>query len=323
MFTDFRIKFRHWIRKYGKILFLVLAIWGIIYGINALLRSQKVKIEPVTNFKPHVSVINDGASTPKSLQVPIEEMIEKYVGYCNDGNYKAAYNMISDKCKEIEFNNQLERFVAHVIKKMPFPKKYGVQSYSKTEEKNGMLYIYEVRYYDDYLASGLTNSTYQFTTEKFSFLEDKDGKLEMNVGDYIYSTPIKSISENEYLKIDVMNKIVNYAKEIYEIKLTNRSNYTVVVSDDQELNEIRLVLPNETRTIEQRFDVVLQPRETQTIKVAFPKFSDDGDMSQKIAFSSIRVMEKYSGTGVDEAIIQSEIDNAITKFSMEVGIGER
>jgi hypothetical protein len=32
-------------------------------------------------------------------------------------------------------------------------------------------------------------------------------------------------------------------------------------------------------------------------------------------------MEKYSGTdGVDDATIQSEIDNAISKFSMEVNV---
>ena len=48
---------------------------------------------------------------------------------------------------------------------------------------------------------------------------------------------------------------------------------------------------------------------------------DDGDISQSLLFSSIRVMEQYSGTDeIPKEVIQSEIDNAISKFSMTVGL---
>lgn len=323
MWTDFRLKFRHWIRQYGKIIIIGFVIWGIIFMINIFLKKKTVEPVLVTSTKPHTEVIQDTQTTPKNLQKPIEDLIKKYVDYCNDGNYQAAFDMLSDDCKEISFNNDIQRFMKHVLKKMPMPKKYGIQNYSETLVDHKKLYIYEVRYYDDYISTGLTNTEYKFTSEKFTFNLNKDDKIEMNVGDYIYSVPIKSVSENEYLKIDVVDKIVKYEYETYDVRLTNRSNYTVVISDDQEIDEIKLILPNEFRTLQNRSDIVLLPNQKMDVKLQFPKFSDDGDIAQKILFSSVRVMENYSGTSVDEAIIQSEIDNAITKFSMEVGIGER
>jgi len=56
--------------------------------------------------------------------------------------------------------------------------------------------------------------------------------------------------------------------------------------------------------------IILEPLSEITLKFEFPKFVDDGDISQSLLFSSIRVMEKYSGVeDVPEETIQSEIDN--------------
>ena len=102
---------------------------------------------------------------------------------------------------------------------------------------------------------------------------------------------------------------------------TNRSEYTIVISDKQEKDEITLVLQNEVRNRTDVADIILEPSESVTLKFTFPKFVDDGDVSKSLSFPAIRVMEKYSGTEViEEAVIQSEIDNAIAKFSMDVGV---
>ena len=54
------------------------------------------------------------------------------------------------------------------------------------------------------------------------------------------------------------------------------------------------------------------------ITFTFAKFVDDGDTSESINFSNIRVLEKYSGPNGDENIVREEINNAIAKFSMQV-----
>lgn len=318
-FTELRLKIKRLFRKYGRIIFVIFIIWAIIFLINLMLKNKENIPEATTTYDVHTSVIDSTTSTPSSMREPIEEIISEYVGYCNEGNYQKAFNMLSKECRKYGFDNSVYRFMEHVLVKMPTPKKYSIQDYSNVKYGNTRLYIYEIKYTDDLLATGLTNSTYSYTSEKLTFYESDDG-LEMSAGDYIYYSDIKSIAENEYFKIDVIAKIVNYSIEEYDVKLTNRSNYTIVVADGAENDEVILTLPNEVRKRSELSSIVLAPLENTELNITFPKFVDDGDTAQSLVFSSIRVMEKYSGTGDDvtEETIQSEIDNAISKFSMEV-----
>lgn len=322
-FTTLRLRFIHFVRKYRKIIFVVLVIWGLIFFLNIYLRNRVVVPEPTTTYEPHASVIDTTSSTPKYMQDSIEDIIKEYVEYCNEGNYQKAFNMLSEDCREYGFNNNVETFMEHVLVKMPTPKKYSIQDYSNVQYGNTKIYIYEVKYTDDLLSTGLTNSVYSFTSEKIALYEDKNGDIQMNAGDYVYHTDVKSISENEYLKIDVIDKVVNYSVETYKVKFTNRSNYTIVVADRAENDEVLLTLPNETRSRSGLQPIVLAPGESTVENFTFKKFIDDGDTSRSLVFSSIRVMEKYSGVEkVDESTIKSEIDNAVSKFSMEVSVTE-
>lgn len=322
-FTELRLKIRHFIRKNRKFVYIVIIVWLSIFLFDKILANMDVDYEPETTYEAHSSVMDDSSSTPKSMQDPIEDLIDEYIGYCNDGNYQRAFNMLSEDCKEYSFDNDVEKFMQHVLSKMPSRKQYFIQDYSNTTYNNKKFYIYEVRYTNDLLASGLTNSTYGFTSEKFTFYKENNGDIKMSTGDYIYHTDIKSISENEYLKIDVLDKVVNYETEEYKVKFTNRSNYTVVVADNVEGNEVLLALQNETRSRRSLTNIVLEPNASMDITFTFTKFVDDGDVSQSLVCPAIRVMEKYTNPDyADEATIQSEIDNAISKFSMEVVVAE-
>ena len=319
-FIDFRLKLRRFFRTYKRLFLIIIIIWAIIFFINSIVKNMPKDYTPTTTYKSHTSVINSSSSTPQSLQQPIEDLIEEYIGYCNEGNFQKAFNMLSEDCRKYEFNNDINEFMKHVFLKMPTPKQYSIQNYSNVKHGKVSLYIYEIKYIDDILATGLTNAQYSYTTENITFYKEDD-ILKMSVGNYIYHTDIKSISENEYLKIDIVDKVVNYSIEKYKVKLTNRSNYTIVVADSQEKDEIILTLPQESRKCAELADIVLNPQESIVLELTFPKFVDDGDNSQSILFSAIRVMEKYSGTeDVDITTIQSEIDNAISKFSMEIKV---
>ncbi len=321
-FVDLRLKLRHFFKKNGKIIIIILIIWSSIFFINRILKNRPVNLTPETTFEMHTSVMDVSTKTPSSLRKPIEDVIDEYVGYCNEGNYQKAFDMLSDDCKEYEFNNNVEDFMSHVISKMPVPKKYSIQDYSNFKCGNKTLYVYQIKYIDDLLATGLTNSQYAYTSEKLTFYRDNN-KLKMSAGDYMYHTDIKNISENEYLKLDIIDKLVRYSTETYKVKITNRSNYTVVISDQQEVDEVILTLPNETRKCLEVDDIVLNPQQTIEVEFNFPKFADDGDESNSIVLSAIRVMEKYSGTqDIEQEIIESEKANAISKFSMEVKVTE-
>lgn len=319
-FTELRLKIKRFFRRNRRLIIIILIIWAIIFLINYIIQNRPKQLEPSTTYTMHASVMDSGSTVPQNMRSSIEDMIKEYVDCCNEGNYQKAFNMLSEDCREYGFNNDVEKFMQHVLVKMPTPKKYSVQNYSNMKLGNKRIYIYEVKFLDDILATGLTGSDYRFTTDKITFYQGKDG-IEMNVGNYIYHEDIKAISENEYLKIDVVDKIVNYSIETYQVKVTNKSKYTVVVSDGAELDEVIINLPNEFRNRSELDPIVLAPGESQVLEMTFKKFVDDGDDSLSLVFSQVRVMEKYSGVDdVENEVIQSEIDNAIAKFSMEVNL---
>ena len=319
--NDFRLKVIHFFRKYKKIIFIALTVWGIIILINYMLKNRVIEPKPTTTYEPHTSIINQSSSTPLILQEPIEDLIEEYISCCNEQEYEKAYFMLSDECRKYGFNNSQTRFLQHVLTKIPNPRKYSIQNYSNVDIDGKKMYIYEIKYTEDVLATGLTNSEYVYTSEKMAFYKDEEGNIEMSVGSYIYQNPIQSISENEYLKIDVLNKIVEYDEETYEIKFTNRCEHTIVISDGYGTAESELQLGNETRKRIETSKIILEPGESLTKAISFQKFVDDGDNSLAVIFGSIRVMEIYSGTeDVEEEIILSEIDNALAKFSMSISV---
>ena len=321
-FTEFRLKFRRFFRKYRRILFIIFIIWAIIFFINKIVGNLNNDYSREVTYEPHVGIISSLHEVPNSTQSSIEDIMEEYMTYCNDGEFDKAFEMISEDCRKYVFDNDVEKYMSYLYTKMPTPKVYALQNYSSISYDGKEMYIYDVRYTDDFLATGLTNSTYGYTQEKITFYRGENG-LEMNVGDFIYHTDIKNISENEYLKIDIADKIVNYSIESYEMKFTNRSNYTIVISDGQENDEVLLELNHETRKRNDLKEIVIEPGKTVTANLSFKKFVDDNDASNFLVFSSIRVMEKYSGTeNIEESVIQSEIDNAIAKFSMKVSTAE-
>lgn len=319
MFTDIRLKIARFFRKNGKIIFIIFSVWMIVFFINLFLKTYQPKPELQTTYEPHTAVMDTKSSVPKMVSNPIEEMIETYVGYCNDGNWQAAFSMLSPTCQEYGFSNDVTEFMEYVYTKMPTKKKYAIQNYSN----EGKTYIYQIKYTDDLLATGLTNTTYQFTEEKMIFKRQKDGTIEMTVGNFVDYADIKNISENEYLKVDVKSVIKYYSLEAYVVKFTNRTEHTIVISDGQEKAEVLLKLDSEdTRTkTDSVGDIILEPKESKTFNLKFQKFYDNDDEAKSLDFGSIRVMENYSGTkGVSSEIIQQEIQNAIAKFSVSIPI---
>lgn len=314
---ELRLKIRHWIKKYGKILFFIIIVWISIFIINKFLGDYQTEEVPNTTKTPQVAVMSANEKVSKKVQTSAEEFIESYVDACNQGKYQKAFAMISENCRKYEFDDDVEKFAKYVLEKMPTPKKYSIQNYSNTQG----YYIYEVKYFDDMLATGLTNSEYNFTTEKMVLKKNSKGSFDIAVGNFIEYKDINSVAENDYLKIDVKNCIVRYSTQTYEVKLTNRTDYIIVVSDNYVEDEISLALSGEYRGTENsNTTVVLAPEESITVKLGFMKFIDDNDEAQSILFSNIRVLEEYAGVASNNDIKKAEIEKAIDKFSMNIPV---
>ena len=320
-FTDLRLRFGRFMKNNRKILLIVIIIWIVVIMINNWIKNRPTSTIPETSYEAHTSIMTSSATVPKSLQVDYEELIAKYVDYCNKGEFDLAFKMLSEDCRENAFDNNVENFMLYLVDVMPTAKEYSIQNYSNTTLNGKKAYIYQVKYFDDILATGLSDKDYSYTEEKIVFTLSEKNKIDMSVGNFLYYTDIKRITENEYLKVDVKNKKVYYSIEEYTINIMNRSEYTIIVADGTEKDEISLGLNQEKRSCIESPTVVLKPGESIELKTSFYKFADDGDTSNQLALSNIRVMEKYSGTqDIPIEVIEQEKNNAIAKFGLTVAL---
>lgn len=293
--ADIELKLRRFFRKYGKILIVIFAIVAIIITVDRILKNYKDLDTPNTTLTPNEPVLDIGGTVPKKVHTTVEEFVRKYVDYCNAGEYESAYAMISDECKE-EFFGSVYDYKEYVKNKFYDKREYALQSYSTFNKK----YIYTVKLFDDILATGLTNTKYKYQEEKIVASYDENKNIVISVGNFIEKNTIQSVQENEYLKVDVKSQIIQYSFEEYKVKLTNRSNYTIIIQNGEaEEDEIVINLGQEIRKNVISNEVILEPGATQTINPVFSKFYDDGDITKELIFSSVRVVDE-NGEEIDK-----------------------
>ncbi len=312
--VDFRLKVRHFFKKYRKVIIIVALIWTLVIVFNLYLRRLRQTQPPTTTYQPNVAVLDSSSTVPDKVSESFDNFIEKYVEYCNTGNYKEAYNLVSEDCKKNYFNNDYDAYVEYVRNKFNAKRCYAIQNYSNYNDK----YIYSVKLFEDFLATGLTNSDYQYQEEFIIASYNENDELEFSVGNYIETKELNSVASNDYLKVTLESVTVKYSYEIYEIKIVNRTDNTVVIQDQIEANEVQLVVDGDYRTTANYdIEVVLAPHDERTISLAFPKFYDSNTTSDTIVFSSVRVLPEYSGLYENA---EAEIENAIDTFSMNIPI---
>lgn len=216
--------------------------------------------------------------------------------------------------RKIFFGDDYDTYVSYVQQKFDGnTKRYAIQDYSNVDGK----YIYNVKIFNDFLATGLTNQRYVFQEEKIIVSYDEDKNIVFSVGNYVDSKPLKYMASNDYLRVEVTRVTEKYSFCVYKLKLINRSNYTVVIKDGLSENwEVGLAISNEIRpTIDNDINIILEPGESKDVQLSFEKFYDSSSEPSGIVLNAVRVMENYTGNP-DTA--EAEIENAIDKFSMTV-----
>ena len=313
---DFRLKVRHFFRDHYKPILIVLGVILVFAAINRILISQRYKKAPSTTYNPNVAVLDLSGvekEVPEKVANEFEEFIKNYVGYCNNRNYVAAWNMVSEDCKKNNFENDYDNYVEYIQNKFNgSTKRYALQYYSSSNGK----YIYNVKIFDDFLASGLTNQRFAYQEEKFAISYDSNKKLVCSVGNYMESKPINYMVSNDYLRIELTSVIQKYNFQVYEFNFINRTNYTIVIQDLlAEDWEVGLAVGNEIRPTVDDTKIVLEPGQAVNTTLAFEKFYDSTKEPNGIIFNAIRVMENYTG---NPDTVEDEIANAVDKFNMTI-----
>lgn len=314
MFLKWRLKIRNFFKKYKRVIFIVLIVWLVIIAINFFLGRRSETPMLNTTYNPHEVVLTSDTEVPEKLQTPIEDTIDDYINKCNNKDYSGAFELLTTDCKTHVFGDSLDNFTTYASSVFPNKKRYSIQNYSNF----GQAYIYNVKLIDDIIATGLTNQSYAYYEEKFAVKED-DGKIKLNVNDYMGFNDLKKVAEDDYLKIRVENKEEFYSFEIYSVKITNKTDKKIVLYDGIVGNELSLISGQDERNpINVKDTITLEPGETRTFEITFNKYYDESTKASEIAFNKIRIMtEQYTGTEETE---EEELSKAERTYSITIPI---
>lgn len=309
--TDFRLKVRDFYRRNKSKIVIILIIWFVIIVINFILKNFKGPQIPETSYKPHTSIM-DNSEVPKKDQEPIEKLIDEYISYGNDKEYEKAYNMLGNECREELYPN-IETFKKYIDKVFDTKKTYTIQNYSNVDDT----YIYEVNIFEDILATGLTGKDdLVIYSEKF-VITKQNNKLSLAIRDFVGNTENHQIYEDNFIKVEITNVVQSYENQKYKVKLTNRTENTIVLADKTEKYEIMLELNSENRNIQNLRDrgIYLNPYESKEVELEFVKFFDENETAKSIIFNAVRVLKSYSGL---DSKRQEEMDSAVRLYSFRI-----
>ncbi len=280
---------KNFFKKYGRIILIVFIIWLIVFLINQYLKNRPKVQSMINTYTPDDPIIDDGGEVPESYKPTINTTVENYFNFCNNKNYDEAYSMLTDRCKEYLYGNDISLFQQYVDNVYNGKKIYNLQNYSNV----GETYIYDMVILDDIEATGTTGG-YTPYKEKIALHKDKEGFKISNQG-YIELVDYNTVTEDENIKVTVNSKDVSYKKEGYNVTLTNKTDKYIVILDNSISNEITLNLGDQKRKVTNYANatLVLNPGETREEVFIFDKFYDDQKDPTEISLENVRVLENY------------------------------
>ena len=108
MFTNFRVKSYNFFKRNGFLIYIIAIGIATIIIMNFIIGEKKKKEPPKTSYEPHNPIIEGKKIESKKEINLFESKINKYMKHCENREYEEAYNMLSEDCKNIRFNNNIE-----------------------------------------------------------------------------------------------------------------------------------------------------------------------------------------------------------------------
>lgn len=210
--------------KIWKVVLIIAFILGIIQLLDNMVIKNKQQNEYIefdaeiykdTENKTYISEQSAilGSVVTESDANKINQTISKFLQYCKNLNIQEAYNMLSNDCKENEYNT-IEKFENKYIKnKFTKDDVFEIQSW--------MGNTYKVSISKDMLSTGEINSTKKID---YITIVKEENSEKININSYIKHKNInKQIVQNN-IEITVIDKNVYMDYEIYKFKIKNLSN---------------------------------------------------------------------------------------------------
>lgn len=303
---------RNFWKEYWKYIVSIAVVWIVVIFINRYLKNNPKQATIVNTYSPDTPVIDNGGSVPKKDIEKVNKTIEDYFNYCNNKEYKNAYDMLSKDCQDYLYNASVSSFKEYVDSIFKSKKIYNIQNFSNV----GNNYIYNIRILDDIMSTGTTGG-YETYQEKITLINE-NGNLKISNQGYIGKNIYNNlVGEDDYLKIKVLSKNISYSREEYSIEITNKTNGYILLGNGMSSNEITLNLIDQSRPALDivNNNIMIGPKETAKYFLLFDKFYDDGKESSELNFNLVRV---FASNVNNEIASEGNTNTASKVYSLNI-----
>lgn len=165
------------------------------------------------------------------------EIIEKFISECNNGNIEQAYNLISTDCK-----NEMYQDI-NAFKTMYYDVIFNENTKKIATIENFIMNTYIVNISDDIMVTGNNSEKKQ---DYITIVEENE-ELKLNINNYIGKEEINIEQSIDNIKFDVIEKHIYVDYEIYKLKITNQSDDNIILDTLQNPKAIYLQDENEIK----------------------------------------------------------------------------
>ncbi|MBQ6992635.1 MAG: hypothetical protein IJN50_07040 [Clostridia bacterium] len=288
----------------GIIVFIFL--FGLLQLLNYLSKN-KVNTKDISNSstnsttitatkdktqKKQTSVMNDYIISDNTANLN-EEIIKKFIEYCNNGETAKAYELLSNNCKDVLYSTE-EAFIENYYKNIFNEKKIcDMQVWTV----DGTTYTYKVTIASDILSTGQANNSNQQTDYITVIQEDDEKKL--NINSYICRKNVKGTSTQNNIQLTVNYKDVYMEYEKYNISIKNKSQNIILLDNKENVKTIYLLDDNDVKYSAYAHEIskvqlVFKPQQKRTLDIKFNKVYDAEKVIKNMHFTSVIInYEEY------------------------------
>ena len=272
-------------RKILIIILIIVFIIAIIQILNYFAKNKEsennIKKSSTSNNYANVQeLVSDksaisGQSVSKNKLKEDTEIINQFFKYCNDGNIEAAYEILTDECKEEMFPT-IDDF-----KNIYYTNVFNGETRTYSIE-NWIGDVYKVDIIGDILSTGKLNNS--DTKQDYITIVKKDGKYKLNINNYIGREEVNKTTENNNIKITVKNIDTYIDYQIYNLLIENDSNNSILLDTSKDTKSVYLLDKNKMKYYFYNNEIIQNKLQIQS------KFSTNIKIKFGNAYSSDRII---------------------------------
>ena len=280
------------VQVWTVILAIVLG-FSLIKSLNNQLKNQnsqknntnKETTSNVVSYRNESKYMVTEGNVPSKYQEDFGEFINKFFTACIEHDPQTAYNMVSNDTKQELYQTE-ELFEKNYYEnKFAGDKQFSFQSWSSSDG----IYIYQIKIFDNMLASGKTNDNY---IEEYVALKSENGEYKLNLNSYLGRKTINRKTEDDNLTVQVLRVDSYLDYEIYTMSIQNKTSKKILLDTKRKTNTcyVQDTLKNKFEALlyeNKDEDLIFKPSEVKTIRIKFSDANRSNKDIKSINFTDI------------------------------------